>query len=63
MGSVQTEAGRLDCFGNPGHVCHSPRHDDLLRLRQPGLQFVQEMPIALPEQIVKELKEIGTSMA
>ena len=52
---VQTEPGRLNFPGNLRHVGHSPRHDDVIRLRKPGLDFFPEMPVALPEQIVPEL--------
>jgi hypothetical protein len=54
-GFVQVEARLLNFSGDSRHVGRSPGHDDVVRLRKPGMDFFQEMPIALPEEIIKEL--------
>ena len=60
LGFFQTEAGLLYFFRNLRHVGHSPRYDDVLGLWKPRLDFFQETPITLPEQVLdKILLKIG----
>ena len=54
-GFVQTEASLLNLGYDLRHVGDAPRDDNVVRLRQPGPDFLQEVPIALAQEIVQEL--------
>ena len=51
----QKEACGSNPLRDPRHVRHSPRHDQVYRYRQPGLDFLQEVPVALAQGVVEEL--------
>src|SRR5437879_6394750 len=51
----QTETEPLNFFRNLRHVRHSPRYDDVLRLWKLRLDFLQEPPITLPEQVLDKI--------
>src|SRR5437667_9036216 len=49
---AQTKAGLLNFSCHLRHVGHSPRHDNDLRLLKPGMDFLQEVPVAFPEEVI-----------
>lgn len=54
-GFGQMEAGLLDFFCKARHVGRAPGHDDVVRLREAGVDFLQEVPIAVSEEIINKL--------
>src|SRR6185437_11377116 len=54
-GFLQTKTGLLNFSRDLGHVGRAPRYNDVFRLRESALDFVQEAPVALPEEIVQKL--------
>src|ERR1039458_9087545 len=54
LGFLQAEASLLDFGSNPRHVGHSPRHDNVLSLRKPCVEFFQEAPVALVQKVIPQ---------
>src|SRR5664280_3928372 len=53
-GIAQMEAGLLDFLRHLRHVRHTPGDNDGLRFTEPGANFLQDPPIAFPENVLNQ---------